>query len=165
VAADEVPLSRLRSLWLALPFVPWLAWLVPWFAPFLSWPWLFLAFYFWPAIALASALGLPLASQYAIAIYSLPYCLAIAGILDLAVRVVARRRGAWRPIRARTARWVTAAFAVAVVALFAARYAQWIDWPPRATAIDDLPFPLRAYAAQITNSAVYEIPTGPVDSE
>jgi hypothetical protein len=165
VAALDVPLSRLRPLWLALPFLPWLAWLVPWFAPFVSVPWFLLALYFWPVVALASWLGLPLESEHSIAIYSFPYCLAIAWILDLAVRGLGKRRGAWRRIRARTAVAVAAASAAGVIGLLAVRYAQWIDWPPHAAQVGDLPYPLRAYAPRLAEFAAYDIPSGPLDRE
>jgi len=164
VAAENVPLSRLRPLWLALPVLPWLASHVHWFAPELSATWLLLAIYFWPAHRIAASFGVPLASP-SHPLILLAYSLALAAIVEAAMRIAGRKRGAWRQIGRRTASRVAAAFAVAVLGVFAVRYAQWIDWPARPAPADHPLAGLGDRAALVRELFVYELPGGFIDTE
>ena len=162
MADRRVPLSRLRALWLALPFLPWLASLVPWFAPFISVPWLWLALYFWPAHGLASACGVAVGSRAAL-VFEVAQCLLVALALDAVMRAAGRRAGIWRAIRIGAARAIPVAVGAIAIALLAQRYAQWIDWPARPAPVDHPIYALREHAARIDELFVYELPGGFLD--
>jgi hypothetical protein len=160
VADRRVPLSRLRALWLALPVLPWIASLLPWFAPFFSWPWLLQAIYFAPAhrIAIACDVAPETPAWFA---FELAQALGLSLALDAAMRALARRAGRWRTIRVRTARAVALAVTAVAIPAFALRYAQWVDWPARSTG--PAPYFLEEQAAHIRELTVYELPGGFID--
>ena len=168
----SVPLSVLRPLWLALPLLPWLALLVPWFAPPFTRPWFWLgrfyfpSFYLEPAFALVQACGVRLddrSMHWLYLLLVLPYCLLLSLGFEVAARTLGRHRGAWRQIRRRTAWGVVAAAASLAIGIFGLRYAQWLDWPARHALPDHALFDLRKHAEKISELSVYEMPAGLLD--